>query len=287
MFTAGVGVGEASSYQHRRTWLPPITENWKPKTVLIMTRLPRQLEGLARMLTYILGHRPDEFGLVLSEEGFIPIKHLLQVVSGEAGWGFVRRHHLDQVVGLMSPPAFEVAGEEIRALEPARLRRQPGEPPPALLYAAIPPKAHLRVWEEGLKPPAERDLVLSATQDTALKLGRRRSPNPILVTVQAQAAARRGLAFTGYGEGLYLGPALPRDLLQLPPPPPVPEKPKAEKPRSEAPMPGSFFPDLPGMLQPPAKHRGKGKRDEPDWKSGARALRKGRARGEKAKGRKG
>ena len=26
------------------------------------------------MLTYILSHRPDEFGLVLSEEGFIPIK---------------------------------------------------------------------------------------------------------------------------------------------------------------------------------------------------------------------
>ncbi len=252
-----------------------------------MTRLPRQLEGLARMLTYILGHRPDEFGLVLSEEGFVPIKHLLQVLSREPGWGFVRRHHLDQVVGLMSPPAFEVAGEEIRALEPARLRREPGEPPPPLLYAAIPPNAHPRVWDEGLKPPPERQLVLSATKDAALKLGRRRSPDPILVTVQAQAAAQRGLAFTGYGEGLFLAPALPRDLLQLPPPPQVPEKPKAEKPRPEAPTPGSFFPDLPGMLQPGPKHRGKGKKDEPDWKSGARALRKEREKGGKAKGRKG
>jgi len=260
-----------------------------------MIRLPRQLEGLARMLTYILGHRPDEFGLVLSEEGFAPIKPLLQVLSGEPGWGFVRRHHLEQVVGLLSPPAFEVAGEEIRALEPARLRREPGEPPPTLLYAAITPKAHPRVWEEGLKPPAERELVLSTTRDAALKLERRRSPDPILVTVQAQAAARRGLQFTGYGEGLYLAPALPRDLLQLPPPPQVPEKPKAEKPRPGVPTPGSFFPDLPGMLQPPAKHRGKGKRDEPNWKSGARALRKERGKGgnalarkgEKGKGRKG
>jgi putative RNA 2'-phosphotransferase len=248
-----------------------------------MSRLPRQLEGLARMLTYILGHRPDEFGLVLSEEGFVPIKHLLQVLSGEPGWGFVRRHHLDQVVGLLSPPAFEMAGEEIRALTPAHLRRPPGEPPPTLLYTAIPPKAHLRVWEEGLKPPPERELVLSTTKEAALKLGRRRSPDPILVTVQAQAAARRGLAFTGYGEGLYLAPALPRDLLQLPPPPQTPEKPKEEKPRAAAPTPGSFFPDLPGMLPPPARLRGKGKRDEPDWKAGARALRKERKKGEKAK----
>ena len=126
-----------------------------------MARLPRQLESLARMLTYILSHRPDEFGLVLSEEGFIPIKHLLQALSAEPGWGFVRRYHLDQVVGLMSPPAFEVEGEQIRALtpEPARLRRDLGEPPPALLYAAIPPKAHARVWEEGLKPLPDREIV--------------------------------------------------------------------------------------------------------------------------------
>ncbi|MFA5111032.1 MAG: RNA 2'-phosphotransferase [Desulfobaccales bacterium] len=252
-----------------------------------MSRLPRQLEGLARMLTYILGHRPDEFGLVLSPEGFVPIKHLLQVLTAEPGWGFVRRHHLDQVVGLMSPPAFEIVEDRIRALEPAHLRREAGESPPTLLYAAIPPKAHSRVWEEGLKPLPEGELVLAATPELALKLGRRRAPDPILVTVQAQAAARRRIAFTGYGEGLYLAPALARDLLQLPPPPQAPEKPKAEKPRPAAPTPGSFFPDLPGMFQPPAKHQGKGKKDEPAWKAGTRALRKQRQKGEKDLGEKG
>ena len=186
-----------------------------------MTRLPRQLESLARMLTYILCHRPDEFGLVLSEEGFILLKHLLQTLVAEPGWGFVRRHHLDQLVGLISPPAFEIVAEQIRALtpEPARLRREPGEPPPALLYVAIPPKVHPKVWEEGLKTPPDRDLVLTTTKDAAVKLGRRRAPHPILVIVQAQAADRRGLRFIGYGEGLYLAPALPRDLLQLPPHP--------------------------------------------------------------------
>ena len=107
-----------------------------------MTRLPRQLESLARMLTYILSHRPDEFGLVLSEEGFIPIKHLLQALGAEPGWGFVRRYHLDQVAGLMSPPAFEVEGEQIRALtpEPARLRRDPGEPPLPCSTPPSPPR---------------------------------------------------------------------------------------------------------------------------------------------------
>jgi putative RNA 2'-phosphotransferase len=239
------------------------------------------------MLTYILSHRPDEFGLVLSEEGFIPIKHLLQVLSAEPGWGFVRRYHLDQVAGLMAPPGFEIVDERIRAMSPAQLRRPPGEPPPALLYAAIPPKAHARVWEEGLKPLPDQELVLAATLELAKKLGRCRAPDPVVVTVQAQSAARRGLSFTGYGEGLYLAPALPRDLLQLPPPPQVPEKPKPERPRPSAPTPGSFTLDLPGMLQPEARHKGQARKDEPDWKSGARALRKERRKGEKDYGEKG
>jgi putative RNA 2'-phosphotransferase len=248
-----------------------------------MSRLPRQLEGLARMLTFILGHRPDEFGLVLSEEGFMPIKQLLQVLAAEPGWGFVRRHHLDQVVGLMSPPAFEVAGEQIRSLIPGppALRRPPGEPSPVLLYMAIPPKAHPRVWEEGLKPPPEKELVLAATPELALKLGRRRAPDPILVTVQAQAAARRGLSLTGYGEGLYLAPALPRDLLQLPPPPPETAKP--ERPRPPAPTPGTFTLDLPGMFPPVPKSRRQGKKTEAPWKAGARELRKSRGKGERGK----
>jgi putative RNA 2'-phosphotransferase len=246
-----------------------------------MSRLPRQLESLARMLTYILSHRPDEFGLVLSDEGFVSIKQLLQALSAEPGWGFVRRHHLDQVVGLMSLGAFEIVGDQMRALtpEPARLRRPPGETPPTLLYMAIPPKAHARVWEEGLKSPPDRELLLAASPQVALKLGRRRAPDPILITIQAQAASRRRISFTGYGEGLYLAPSLPRDLLQLPPPPQTQAKPKPEPPRPSAPTPGTFFPDLPGMFQPPANRQGKGKRDEPAWKSGARALRKKRRRG--------
>jgi putative RNA 2'-phosphotransferase len=252
----------------------------------MMTRLPRQLESLARILTYILSHRPDEFGLVLSEEGFIPVKHLIQTLVAEPGWGFVRRHHLDQLVGLISPPAFEIVAEQIRALapEPPRLRRLPGEPPPSLLYAAIPPKAHARVWEEGLKPPPDGELVLATTKDTAIKFGRRRAPHPILVIVQAQAADRRGLKFTGYGEGLYLAPALPRDLLQLPPPPQLPEKPKPEK--IQPPTPGTFFLDLPGTLPAAPKHKakGKGKKEEPAWKAGTR---KERRKGEKDKWRKG
>lgn len=242
-----------------------------------MPRLPRQLEDLAKVLTFILCHRPDEFGLVLDPEGFVPIKQLLQALAAEPGWGHVRRHHLEQVAGLLQPPRFEIQEGRIRGLDPgpADLRR-PGEEPPVLLYTAIPAKAHEPVFASGLNAPRGQEILLADTPELALKLGRRRSPDPVLVTVQAQAAGRTGMIWEKYGEHLYLAREVPRHFLQLPPPPPKPEKPKPEKALPPRPLPGTVVLDLPDMLEKPLRGKAKGKKDEPAWKSGARALRRGR-----------
>jgi putative RNA 2'-phosphotransferase len=245
-----------------------------------MPRLPRQLEDLARMLTYILCHRPDEFGLVLDSQGFIPLKTLLQALAAERGFGFVRRRHLEELAALLQPPPFELSGEQIRGLSPgpAQLRRTPEEMPPPLLYLAIAPKAQAAVWEQGLKPPPGRELVLAATPERARRLGQRRAPQPLLITVQAQAATRAGLLFQGYGEDLYLAAgAIPREFLQMPAPPKEPEKARPAPARPPAP-PGSLILDLPQMFQELPKTRGKVK-GEVAWKKDARGLRKkGRGR---------
>jgi len=242
-------------------------------------KLPRQLETLAKLLAYVLGHRPDEFGLVLAADGSVPLKQLHQALINEPGWGFVRRHHLDQVVSLLDPPAFAVAEERIRCLNPGPLPpRRPGESPPPLLYLALPPKAQQRVWQEGLQAPAGGELLLARRKDTAVKLGRRRAPAPVLVTIQAQAAAKAGATFTGYGEEFFLALSIPRPFLQLPAPPEPAEKPKTAKPLPPPPTPGTFRLELPtpGAKPPPRR----GKKAEPPWKAGARALRKKRGREE-------
>jgi len=242
-----------------------------------MTRLPRQLEDLAKVLTYLLCHRPDEFGVVLDAEGFVPVKQLLQALSGEPSWGFVRRHHLDQLAGLLHPPLFEMVEDRIRGLIPGPAQlRQSGEEPPALLYTAITPKAHERVFDSGLKAPAGQELLLARTKDAALKLGRRRSPEPVLVTVQAQAAARKGVGFLGYGEDFFLALEIPRAFLQLPTPPQKPDKPKPEKAEPPRPLPGTVVLDLPQFLGKPTRTKDRGKKREPAWKSGTRALRRER-----------
>jgi putative RNA 2'-phosphotransferase len=235
-------------------------------------RLPRQLEALARLLTYILCHRPDEFGLVLSEEGFVPIKHLLPALAGEPGWGFVRRRQLEEIAALGQPRALEIQGDLIRALIPGPARlRQPVAAPPTLLYYAISSKAHARVWEDGLKAPAGQDLLLAATPELAQKLGKRRGGG-LLVTIQARAAKQKGVVFQGYGESLFLAGAVPREFLQLPAPD-LKETDKPGKPAKPKPLAGTVVMDLPQFFQEAARVKGKFK-GEAAWKTGAKAARK-------------
>ncbi|MDD2903070.1 MAG: hypothetical protein PHU44_11625 [Syntrophales bacterium] len=244
-----------------------------------MPRLPRELEQLNKMLAYVLGRRPDEFGLVLGEGGWLPVKQLLQALHAEPGFSRVRGADLERLAALVTPPRLEVEGERIRSLdpEPPEMRRDPGETPPSALYFAISPKIHAPVWDQGLKPPPGRELVLARTPEMARRLGKRRANDPILVTIHAQAAARGGLVFQAYGEELYLVSAtIPREFLQLPAPPkePLPAKP-VPKPKAR-PTPGTVELDLRQMFSgQPAKRK---KRDEPEWKKGARAFRKDRGK---------
>lgn len=244
-----------------------------------MARLPSQLEALAKMLSYILCHRPDEFGLVLDDEGFVSIKKLLAALGAEPGWGHVRQRHLEQTAALSQSPRFEIAADRIRSLAPppAALRRPAGEAPPALLYVAVPPKAHAAVAQHGLRPPPGQELVLAADAETAIKLGKRRSPEPVLITVQARAAAKAGLIFQAYGENLYLTPApIPEEFVQAPPLPKLPEKPKPKaKPAKEEfllPPPGELAVDFAEMMKKAGK--ASRKKDEPAWKTATRKERR-------------
>ncbi len=244
-----------------------------------MSRLPRELETLAKMLAYMLGRRPDEFGLVLEAEGWVPIKQLLQALHEEPGYTRVRREDLERLAGLTSPPVIEITGDRVRSLNPPapELRREPEGLLPSSLYLAISPKVHTLVWEQGLKPRPGRELALARTPEMARRLGKRRANEPVLVTVAAQAAARKGLDFQAYGEELFLTAAtIPREFLTLPGPPKELPAPKAAAKPKAPPSPGTVLLDLPQMLTGKPE-KGK-RRDEAAWKTGARALRKKRGK---------
>ena len=188
----------------------------------------------------------------------------------------MRRSHLEEVVNLVSPGTFELDQTHIRALqpEPANLRSQDAAWPPPLLYRTITAKSHGVVAERGLQPQTGGELLLAADPEMARRLGKRRDPQAVLVTIQAQNAAKRGLEFFAYGQGLYLSGAIGPEYLQLPPAPKKPEaKPApAEKPATAPPTPGSVWLDIQGQPTKPWKE--KGRKKGPAWKEGAKEQRR-------------
>lgn len=238
-----------------------------------------RVENLSRFLNYILAHRPDEFGLVPDTEGFIGYKELLQAIHEEPGWGYVKLGDIREVLMGAGRSLFDFDENRIRAVE-KRWQIDAGfsESMPSILYIAVRKRAHPHVMEKGIG--SDRNLVLSADPEFAMRIGRRRDPKPVLLEVQTSAARQKNISFAIFG-ALYLTKEVPADCISGPPVEEAPVPRKTEKPKEEKPvakkadfMPGSFLLDF---QRDPAPHRGlKGKKGK-SWKEDARKVRKRRS----------
>ena len=206
---------------------------------------------LSVMLAYILERRPDEFGLIPDENGYVRIKDLLKALNEEDGWGYVRESHIHEVFLSVSEKLFEISENLIRAKNRDQLpKRSPADQLPKLLYTCIRKRAHPHVIEKGISPAGRHHVVLSSDISMAERIGKRIDPSPVTLIVQVQKAVSEGVAFIQAGEVLFLAEFIPPDCFTGPPLPkqkpdikktPVPEVPAVE------PHPGSFFADPEAM----------------------------------------
>ena len=199
---------------------------------------------LAKLLTYMLGRQPDEFGLVLDRDGFVRVKELLKAVCEEDGWKHIRRRHLEEILITIPDPPIEIHKSRIRAIDRSRLPSpEAAWDPPKLLYHCVRQRAYPHVRDKGIRPSQGMQIRLTEDKTMALRIGRRIDPKPVMLTVHASRAHHHGVQFQRYGESLFLSGPLPKDCLTGPPvtKPKVP-KVKDEKPvPTPPPSPGSFF----------------------------------------------
>jgi len=232
-----------------------------------------QKRRLSRMLAYVLGHRPDEFGLFPDENGFIPLKELLMALQEEEGWSFVRESHITDLIREPEETRLELKDKMIRVrLEDTGLEIGPFPAvlPPKVLYHAARRKGYPSILEHGLKPIGGHPYAaLFETREMALRVGHRRDPDPVLLTIQADLAVKQGIVFHRPQESIYLvenmdpafvsGPPLPKEKEP-------PEKKKQAPPPAEPPTPGSF------ILEPDRGPRPERRKKSKDWKRARRKM---------------
>jgi putative RNA 2'-phosphotransferase len=256
-------------------------------------RKSRSAQSLAKMLAYVLGRRPDEFGLIPDAEGFVKTKDLLKALHEEDDWGYVNESHVREVLLTVPAPSFEIDGHRIRIRKREAAIDQPTpEKTPKLLYAYIRRRAHTYVHANGIHPSSHPQVVLAADRDLAERLGRRIDPDPVILTVNVQSAEEHGVAFSPSGQDLFLADHIPAGCFSGPPlPKEKPEEARKLRRSDEAPSrsatPGSFLMDMEkaasshapeslrrstpkGRRIDPKRIKGeRWAREKPPWKSGS------------------
>jgi len=236
-----------------------------------------RVENLTRLMAYMLGHRPDEFGLIPDHEGFVPIKEMLQAIHEEAGWGYVRQGHINEVLLGAERSLFQPEEKRIRAVDRRwhlALERS-AQTIPRILFTPVRRRAHPHVMEKGLRPGEAKHIVLSPEREMAIRLGKRRDQQPIVLEVLAAAADEAGLAFYGFGD-LYLAAEISPKFIAGPPPSrEVLKTLEAEAgkrpPPQEHPLVGGFI--LTPERDPDVSRRAKGKKER-GWKEASRRQRR-------------
>jgi putative RNA 2'-phosphotransferase len=231
------------------------------------------LRQLSKLLSYILGRRPYEFGLVLDENGFVSIPMLLKAICEEKDWKFIREAHFHELLLREPEPPIEIAGSRIRAVDRSQLPLHTTSlDPPKLLYVCVRKKAHAHVLDKGISASAYPRVVLSSDRDMALRMGRRIDSKPVLLSVFCNQCREQGVLFYQAGGTLltakhippkcFIGPAL---VLEREPkeqaPDPCPQHPKT---------PGSFTLEL--QNEKPVSQKVKGRKKEIVWKKNRKRL---------------
>jgi putative RNA 2'-phosphotransferase len=168
------------------------------------------VESFCRFLNYVLGRRPDEFGLVPSDEGRVPLKELFQALHEEEGWGHIRQAHINELLMGHGRSVFDLSEGGIAASE--RHFCMPTEAVvdslPKLLFTPVRPRAHPVVIEKGLNAPVGKWIVLSGSTAMAQRIGRRKNPAPVILEIGTAPARSGGVVFFSFGD-LYLAERLP------------------------------------------------------------------------------
>ncbi|MBS3787928.1 RNA 2'-phosphotransferase, partial [Candidatus Bipolaricaulota bacterium] len=78
-----------------------------------------------------------------------------------------------------------------------------------VLYHGTSPKAAERIDREGLKSQCRRKVHLSARKEDALEVGKRHTPEPVLLEIEADEASDSGVTFQKASDKVYVTDFVP------------------------------------------------------------------------------
>lgn len=247
--------------------------------------MKRQPKTLARTLEYIGCRSPGEFGLFWDPDGTMPWKEFHWALQEDPALRFVRQANLRELELLGLEMSFRLEGNLLRlspavvqTLYPATVHV------PERLYFGMRSKNVVATQNIGLRPSGRRFVPLCTDRELALRIARRREPEPILLEIFARRALEEGIIFFKAGAGLFLAESVPAELVLFPKlrreiTERIAEGVQKSREKPKGPLtPGSYTVQphhLAGTTGPAAEKAAKksGKGERTNWKKGSRRER--------------
>jgi putative RNA 2'-phosphotransferase len=240
---------------------------------MVQQTSPKQL---AKLIFYMLGHKPGEFGLVPDRDGFVKTKEFLKAVCEEDGLGYIRGSHIHEILMTLSDPPIEIKDNFIRATHRDKLPgNSPAQTLPKLLYTCVRRKAYPFVLDKGIFPMGFDYVILSSMPEMAERMGKRKDRMPILLTVQTRKSLETGTVFYEAGDTLFLADSIRPGCFTGPPLPKQKEAAilkEALPEKSQQKIPGSFIMGLKDKNKKISRPKKTGK--ETAWSKDPKKLKK-------------
>lgn len=176
------------------------------------------LVQLSKTMAFALRHHPEQFGLFLDDEGWVPVNDLLFALRQQhSDWQRLSAEDFAAVIAQSEKQRYEMRNGMIRAYyghsTPQKIERKPTVPPKVLFHGTT-PQAASRIRIEGLKTMRRQHVHLSEDIDTARQVALRRTQRPVILKIRAGDAYEQGIPFYLGNDKVWLSESLPPDFVQ-------------------------------------------------------------------------
>ena len=192
----------------------------------------RELDHLGRVLTGILRHFPDRYGLTMEKQGWVALPQIVRAISQRhPAYHWLRVQHLVAIAETDPKGRYEVRDDRIRATYAHTVEVDldlPTHNIPERLYYPVTADEATIVLEVGLKPSDRRKVHLSKTAQDAHSAGSVRTPSPVILEIDAGRARAAGIVIMQAGKTVFLVDQVPPEYLHRTEFTPAPDAPAAD-----------------------------------------------------------
>ena len=175
---------------------------------------------LSKEISYALRHAPWEYELELDDEGFVPVEQLLHALNEGGDYKeTITEEDILHIIETSEKKRHELRDGKIRALYghtvPSLIKKEPVVPPD-ILYHGTSHKAYGIIMDSGLKPMSRQYVHLSTDTDTAIRVGKRRDKDPVILVIDAKKGCADGVIFYASGyEKVILADFVPAEYIKV------------------------------------------------------------------------